>query len=169
MQKEGVIDTFVQGSVPRDAITRLSELDHYIEVETQHRFIHACDLPGATNIADLLKTMRERHGEETRIFVLGGRDLRAPATYCVVAKQTRCTTKRTTGARLTWLTQLGMSAESHRLFVLPAIADIQFEYGELRADQPIRAWCVLIRGYASVLPGWLYGLVARAIKWAFSA
>jgi hypothetical protein len=137
-------------------------------VESNDRFVEVRDVVGETKIADLLKTMRERHGEETRVLILGDRDQVPPVRYSIVPKPVVGTTT-TTGARLTWLTQLGMSAEAHRLFVLPAIADIQFEYGELRADQPIRAWCVLIRGYACVLPGWLYGLVARAIKWAFSA
>jgi hypothetical protein len=73
------------------------------------------------------------------------------------------------GARLSRLTQWCMTAEAHQLIIWPAIMDMQVEYADERnAGRPIRALLILIRGYASVLRAWLYGLIAQAIRRMFS-
>jgi len=74
------------------------------------------------------------------------------------------------GIRMTRLTQFGMTAEAHRSMVWPAMQDAQFEYAvERNAGHQWCALFTLIRGYASVLSGWLYGLIAQALKRTNSA
>jgi hypothetical protein len=74
------------------------------------------------------------------------------------------------GENLSRLARLSMSAEAHGRFVWPAIQDLRIEYEDIKKSRgPIQARCVLMRGYASVVPHWLYGLVAHVIKWVVSA
>lgn len=74
------------------------------------------------------------------------------------------------GSRLFQLTGWGMDPEAHRTYVLPAIADLQLEYIQAReAGRPLLAWYTLVRGYASILPCWLYGMAARVLKWTVSS
>jgi hypothetical protein len=74
------------------------------------------------------------------------------------------------GARLTRLTQFGMTAEAHRLMVWPAMMDMRVEYADARnGEYSVCATLILIRGYTSVLRSWLYGVIAETIKRMFSA
>jgi len=68
--------------------------------------------------------------------------------------------------RISLLSRLCMSAEAHERLIWPTIQDLYLEYADAqKAGDRVRALGVLIRGYRSVALPWLYGLVARVVRW----
>jgi hypothetical protein len=72
-----------------------------------------------------------------------------------------------------WLdrgTQFLLTREAHRRFVELVIADMRLEYFDaLAARYPWHARWIAARVYFAVVPGCLYGFIARAVKRVFSA
>jgi hypothetical protein len=62
-----------------------------------------------------------------------------------------------------------MTRRAFRRYVYPAITELQAEYFEaLSAGHRGHARWIAIRGHLLLVPGWLYGLVAQAIRRIFS-
>lgn len=73
------------------------------------------------------------------------------------------------GVRLAEIARFLLSAKSFERFVAPGIADMQHEYVNAVADG--REWharWIVLRGHFVVIPGWVYGLLAGAIKRIFT-
>jgi len=74
------------------------------------------------------------------------------------------------GVWLNRVTRFLLTRDAHRRYVEPVILDMQTEYCDaLAAGHVWHARWIAIRGHLLVLPGWLYGLVARAVRRMFSA
>lgn len=69
------------------------------------------------------------------------------------------------GTRLARATAFILTRDAYRKFVVPTIADMQFEYCDsLAAGRLWHARWIAIRGHLLVLPGCAYGLLARAVS-----
>jgi hypothetical protein len=74
------------------------------------------------------------------------------------------------GTRLSEITRFLLAKGSYRRYVVPVIADMQHEYVEaIAAGDKWHARWIAVRGHLLVLPGWLYGFLARAVKRIFTA
>jgi hypothetical protein len=73
------------------------------------------------------------------------------------------------GTRIGHILRSFLTHRAYRRYVYPAIAEMQAEYFEaLAAGQRGHARWIAIRGHVLLIPGWLYGLVAQAIRRVFS-
>jgi hypothetical protein len=73
------------------------------------------------------------------------------------------------GTRISWILGVVMTRRAYRRYVYPAIAEMQAEYLEaLAAGHRGHARWIAIRGHFLLIPGWLYGLVAQAVRRIFS-
>jgi hypothetical protein len=73
------------------------------------------------------------------------------------------------GTRVGWVFGVVMTRRAFRRYVYPAIAEMQTEYFEaLAAGRRGHARWIAIRGHFLLIPGWLYGLVAQAVRRVFS-
>lgn len=64
---------------------------------------------------------------------------------------------------------LFMTRKAYRRYVYPQVAEIQAEYAEeLAAGRLARARWVSLRGLFYLIPGWMYGLVAKVVWKMFS-
>lgn len=69
------------------------------------------------------------------------------------------------GTRAGWVFGVVMTRRAFRRYVYPAIAEMQTEYFEaLAAGHRGHARWIAIRGHFLLIPGWLYGLAAQAIR-----
>jgi hypothetical protein len=74
------------------------------------------------------------------------------------------------GVRLTSIARFLLSAKSFERFVAPVIADMQHEYVDaVAAGHEWHARWIALRGHFTVIPGWVYGLLTRAIERIFTA
>jgi hypothetical protein len=69
------------------------------------------------------------------------------------------------GTRISSILGVVMTRRAYRRYVYPAIAEMQAEYFEaLAAGHRAHARWIAIRGHFLLIPGWLYGLVAQAVR-----
>ena len=69
------------------------------------------------------------------------------------------------GTRISWILGVVMTRRAYRRYVYPAIAEMQAECFEaLAAGHSGHARWIAIRGHFLLVPGWLYGLVAQAVR-----
>ncbi len=74
------------------------------------------------------------------------------------------------GSGLSSVVRFLLTRDAYRRFVKPVIADMQHEYIEaIAAGETWRARWIVVLGHLHIVPGWLYGLAARAIKRIFTA
>jgi hypothetical protein len=119
-------------------------------------------------VVELNKTGREPCGTSGK--GRGGRDCRRCdfVHMCRSARRTRI--ERPPGMLLDRVTRFLLTRDAHGRFVEPVIADMRVEYCEaLAAGHLWHARWIAARVYFLVIPGYVYGCVARAVKRLFSA